>query len=234
MNIDLIQNIEPLLRLLLAAFLGAIIGLERNLQGRAAGLRTHLLVSLGSALFTIISISFSETIRNSNSPIPADPARIAAQIVTGIGFLGAGAIIKFGINIRGLTTATCLWIAAAVGMAAGGGFYILGIFATFISLVTLLFLGKIDKFFSKNSYRLITIVTPANEDVSDIVKIVDKFSLKILYLDRDINIEKDTCTLRFSIKIKHKGYTDMLYKRIFVSIRNSNTIIKQIKWDHRD
>src|SRR5881397_273893 len=102
------------LRLLLAAILGALIGLEREIHDHPAGMRTHLLVSLGSAGFTALSIYAF--------PAPgADPARVAAQIVTGIGFLGAGAILKQGVTIHGLTTAASLWVVAAVGMAAGAG-----------------------------------------------------------------------------------------------------------------
>ena len=97
---------DLIIRMLLASLLGGLIGLERDLHGRAAGLRTHLLVSLGAAVFTILSELVS---RNSaGTGIMTDPGRIAAQIVTGIGFLGAGVIIKEGVNVRGLTTAACL------------------------------------------------------------------------------------------------------------------------------
>jgi putative Mg2+ transporter-C (MgtC) family protein len=115
---------EALLRLALAAVLGGLIGIERELREREAGLRTHLLVSLGSCLFTIVSAyGFHEFLASGESVVRADPTRIAAQIVTGIGFLGAGAIIRQGLSVRGLTTAATLWIVAAVGLAAGAGYY---------------------------------------------------------------------------------------------------------------
>jgi putative Mg2+ transporter-C (MgtC) family protein len=129
---------EVLLRLALAAALGAAIGLERELREREAGLRTHLLVSLGSALFTIVSAyGFHAFLASGQSVVRADPSRIAAQIVTGIGFLGAGAIIRQGLSVRGLTTAATLWVVAAIGLATGAGYYSAAIVTTVLVLVSL-------------------------------------------------------------------------------------------------
>ena len=129
---------EVFLRLALAAALGAAIGFERELREREAGLRTHLLVCLGSALFTIISAyGFHEFLTSGGAVVRTDPTRIAAQIVTGIGFLGAGAIIRQGISVRGLTTAATLWVAAAIGMAAGAGYYPGAVIGTVLTLIAL-------------------------------------------------------------------------------------------------
>jgi putative Mg2+ transporter-C (MgtC) family protein len=129
---------ESLLRLALAAALGGVIGIERELREREAGLRTHLLVALGSALFTIASAyGFHAFLASGQSVIRADPTRIAAQIVTGIGFLGAGAIIRQGLSVRGLTTAATLWVVAAVGLAAGAGYYSAAVIATALVLLAL-------------------------------------------------------------------------------------------------
>jgi putative Mg2+ transporter-C (MgtC) family protein len=115
---------EALARLAVAGGLGAAVGSERELRDREAGIRTHLLVSLGSALFTIVSAyGFREFLTSGDNIVRADPTRIAAQIVTGIGFLGAGAIIRSGLSVRGLTTAATLWVVAAIGMASGAGYY---------------------------------------------------------------------------------------------------------------
>ena len=123
---------EVLLRLFVAAALGAAIGLEREWRERQAGLRTHLLVCVGSALFTLVSAyGFS------NFGARVDPTRIAAQIVTGIGFLGAGAIIRQGLSVRGLTTAATLWLVAAIGMAIGAGYWAGALIATAGALITL-------------------------------------------------------------------------------------------------
>jgi putative Mg2+ transporter-C (MgtC) family protein len=124
---------DTLLRVVAAAALGGAIGLERELDEKAAGLRTHLLVSLGAALFTLVgAYGFAEFPRSS-----IDPSRIAAQIVTGIGFLGAGVIFRQGFAVRGLTTAASLWLVAAVGMAAGAGFWKGAVIATGAGLVSL-------------------------------------------------------------------------------------------------
>jgi len=131
---------EVLLRVAVAAVLGAAIGFEREIREREAGLRTHLLVSVGSALFTIVSAyGFADVIENTDPAalVRYDPSRIAAQIVSGIGFLGAGAIIRQGGSIRGLTTAATLWLVAAIGMAAGAGYYSGAVITTLVALVAL-------------------------------------------------------------------------------------------------
>ncbi|HEV8489487.1 MAG TPA: MgtC/SapB family protein [Candidatus Limnocylindrales bacterium] len=116
---ELVAQFDLSLRLLLAAALGALIGVEREIHGHPAGMRTHLLVALGAAIFTVLSIyGFGQP-----GQAGLDPSRIAAQIVSGIGFLGAGAILKEGATIRGLTTAASLWATAAVGLAAGAAQY---------------------------------------------------------------------------------------------------------------
>jgi len=126
-------ELEMALRLLLAALFGAAVGFERKQAEKPAGLRTLSLVSVGAAMFTIASlIAFPG----------ADPARVAAQIVTGIGFLGAGTILRSGLNVHGLTTAASIWAVAAVGIAVGAGMYVLSAVATLLMLIILHFLPK--------------------------------------------------------------------------------------------
>ena len=127
-----------LLRLAIAAALAGAVGLERELDEKAAGLRTHILVALGSALFTLVSAyGFREFLTSGQAIVRADPSRIAAQIVTGIGFLGAGVIFRQGASVRGLTTAASLWVVAAIGMAAGAGYWQGAVIATGAALVSL-------------------------------------------------------------------------------------------------
>jgi putative Mg2+ transporter-C (MgtC) family protein len=129
---------EVLLRLVLAGILGGAIGAEREIREREAGLRTHMLVAIGAALFTIVSAyAWSDFTFSAQSGITYDPTRIAAQIVTGIGFLGAGAIIRQGLSVRGLTTAASLWVVAAIGIAAGAGYYSGAVITTIVVLVSL-------------------------------------------------------------------------------------------------
>jgi len=129
---------EGCLRLLVVVVLAGAVGLERELRDQEAGLRTHMLVGLGSALFIIVgNFSWSELDFGNQVGIVLDPSRVVAYVITGIGFLGAGTIIRHGINIKGLTTAASLWVVAAVGVAIGAGDYGLGVFATAIVLLSL-------------------------------------------------------------------------------------------------
>ncbi len=215
--------------MLLASLLGGLIGLERDLHGRAAGLRTHLLVSLGAAVFTILSELVS---RNSaGTGIMADPGRIAAQIVTGIGFLGAGVIIKEGVNVRGLTTAACLWVAAAIGMAAGSGNYVIGIFTTVMALIGLIFFKFLERLYPKDSYRILSISTPIEADVSQIIEIVKKHHLKILNCNVEKNYEKGTLLTRLSIRLFQRGITDKLAHKIIDSLEGSSLTLNEVKWE---
>jgi putative Mg2+ transporter-C (MgtC) family protein len=127
-----------LLRIVVAAALGGAVGIERELRDHDAGFRTHMLVAVGSALFTIVSAyAFRDFLVGGGAVVRADPTRIAAQIVTGIGFLGAGAIIRQGFSVRGLTTAATLWVVAAIGMAVGAGYYDGAVITTAVVLVSL-------------------------------------------------------------------------------------------------
>ena len=137
----MITDIQVASRLFFAAVLGGVIGFERQKHNkRIAGLRTHILVTVGSALIMLVSIYLFETYEGRAS---VDPARIAAGVVTGIGFLGAGTIIRSGENVQGLTTAASLWTVSGIGLAVGCGFYIAGCAASIIALATLYLLRKI-------------------------------------------------------------------------------------------
>jgi putative Mg2+ transporter-C (MgtC) family protein len=124
-------------RMLIAAILGAAIGLEREVHEHPAGMRTHLLVALGSAIFTELSIYGFAGIGGAADAPSIDPSRVAAQVVSGVGFLGAGAILKYGTSIRGLTTAASLWTVAAIGMAAGAGEWLIALVGTLIVVFSL-------------------------------------------------------------------------------------------------
>jgi putative Mg2+ transporter-C (MgtC) family protein len=140
-----LSDAELVSRLLTAALLGSLIGFERELRHKTAGLRTNILISIGSALFTLMSYEFAAEVPG------ADPGRVAAQIVTGIGFLGAGAIIRRDGGVQGLTTAATVWVNAAVGVAAGGGEYHLAFIATFVTVAVLLVLHPIEAFIERRS-----------------------------------------------------------------------------------
>ncbi len=148
---------EAVLRILAAILLGAVIGFERELSMHPAGLRTHILVCMGAAVFTILSVSdlthglsFSDGaielgLNESNYRIVRDPGRIAAQIVTGIGFIGGGAVLRHGATVRGLTTAASLWMVASIGMLLGTGYFALSAISTVLAITVLFLLGKLGR-----------------------------------------------------------------------------------------
>lgn len=144
MHESILSALDISLRLGIAALLGGLIGLEREAHGKEAGLRTHALVSLGSALIMIVSIEIFENYRQVAS---VDPSRIAAQVVSGVGFLGAGAILRSGQGIKGLTTAAGLWASSGIGLACGLGFYPPALITTALTLFILVIFSKVDRYF---------------------------------------------------------------------------------------
>ncbi len=141
------QYTEITVRLFLAALLGGLVGLEREQSNRPAGFRTHILVCVGSALIMLISMyGFEDFIAQHKGRVVADPARLAAQVVSGIGFLGAGTILVHGFAVRGLTTAASLWVVAGIGLALGAGFYYGALLATGLVLLSLIVLNRLDHY----------------------------------------------------------------------------------------
>jgi putative Mg2+ transporter-C (MgtC) family protein len=134
---------DLVLRLLLAAALGALIGLEREYRQKPAGLRTNILIAVGSALFTLMSTQLGHG--------AGTPDRVAAQIVTGVGFLGGGAILRSRTSVHGMTTAATIWVNAAIGMAAGAGEALIATVATLITLVVLVVLQPIEAYFDRRA-----------------------------------------------------------------------------------
>jgi putative Mg2+ transporter-C (MgtC) family protein len=223
------------MRLIIASILGGIIGLERDIHGRAAGLRTNMLISLGAAVFMIISeaiaVSFSNTI--GESVLRADPSRIGAQIITGIGFLGAGAIIKSGFSVRGLTTAACIWISSGIGMSAGAGFFDLSVVATIISLFSLIILNKVEKIYAKDSYRILEIETSSDTKISDLLNVIKQKDIKILYFDNKIDYINKKMSIRLTLKTHYKDITDKLSHVIIKDLEHTGAPIYTIHWLHQ-
>lgn len=136
---------DLLLRVIAGTMLGAVIGYERRIHRRPAGLRTHLLVALASSVFMVVStnfVYFQHYVRD--DLIAVDPSRIAASVVTGVGFLGGGAILRTGVNVQGLTTAAGLWLCAAIGLSAGAGMYVVSVFSTVLGVVALTLLRQLE------------------------------------------------------------------------------------------
>jgi len=193
-------------KLLLAALLGAIIGLEREIHGRPAGFRTHLLVSLGACLFVITSIHFYTVFGNfsGTQPVGVDPGRVAAQVVAGIGFLGAGAIIREKYSVRGLTTAACLWIAAAIGVACGVGLFGISIVVAILSLLSLLLLKKVELRLTRDTYIYLRLWC---EDRPGITTLIDAGleSCNIHPLHASIEKNISTAELHLMYQVRHSS-----------------------------
>jgi len=133
---------DPFTGIICAAILGSLIGLEREIHGQPAGLRTHMILAVGAAVAAIISISYSQFL--SNPDLPSDPGRIVAQVVSGVGFLGAGAIMKAGVTVKGLTTASSLWTTAIIGIACGSKYYDLACFTTIVVILILSLISYLE------------------------------------------------------------------------------------------
>lgn len=168
-------------RILLAAFLGAIIGIEREIKNRAAGFRTHIIVSVGACLIMLIGI---EGIGEISNNIGRDTARMAAQVVSGIGFLGAGTILQTKDGVSGLTTAATLWLSAAIGLAVGIGFYEGAVIATIICLVTLISLKGVSDFINDMTTKsYIMVFDTDNFDEESFLDFASKEGVEVRKLD---------------------------------------------------
>jgi len=152
---------EYVVRLVIALLIGGAIGLEREFKGKPAGMRTNILICVGSCLIMIVSIEIART-----APQTADPARIAAQVVTGIGFLGAGTIIRSRFHIVGLTTAATIWALSAIGLAIGAGYLLLSAIVAFLITVTLVFIGYVEERLEmKRSFHVVQVTIERGEGV---------------------------------------------------------------------
>jgi putative Mg2+ transporter-C (MgtC) family protein len=232
---DFILSHEPwnlLVRILVAAALGGILGIERDIHGRQAGLRTHLLVSAGAALFFILSthIATFDVIVPPEFTKVTDPGRIAAQIVTGIGFLGAGVILKEGLTVIGLTTAACLWISAAIGMASGAGLYVIATSTTVMALFSLILLRWFERFYRKDIYRGLMVSIPNEADVKQVIDMVKSKEVIITFFGLERDYETQTTVVRMSLRLFYKGNVDKLSHLIVEKLEQSHIPLKAIKW----
>lgn len=201
---------EILLRLGLAALLGMIIGYERERQNQPAGLRTHAILAIGSCLAMTISINIAMQFY---PDVPnGDPGRIAAQVVSGIGFLGAGAILRYGTNVKGLTTATSLWTIAIVGLAVGAGHYFSAVGTTAALLIVLVILNLLEKRLIR-SYQTISVLVTAHANpnlVDELYVIFKQLNKKVLSLSVESNPQNADQTVTMVVKtIENDPMTDI-------------------------
>jgi len=195
---------EIVLRLLLAALLGACVGLERELRNQPAGLRTHIILALGATLAMCISINLAMEFRP-YAP-NGDPARLAAQVISGIGFLGAGAILRYGTNVRGLTTAISLWTIAIVGLGVGAGHYFSAIATSILLLVALIVLDELEKRFTQGStIRLVSLkALDRPQLVDELKRELTEHDIEVKSINVTKNIKKKEVKLEATIMVLNK------------------------------
>jgi putative Mg2+ transporter-C (MgtC) family protein len=192
-------------KLLLGTLLGGIIGFERQTHGRAAGFRTQLLVCVSCVLLMIISEGYYIQSRTSSEFIRLDPTRIAAGAMTGVGFLGAGVIIKTGASVQGLTTAACIWIVSAIGLAIGAGQYIAAISGFVITFISLWFLRILETRMPRTIYKYVTLVTDDAGDEKTIREMFEEQGFTITKMDYTITFPEKEKTYMFTIAGKHSS-----------------------------
>ena len=213
--------ISYFLRLILACVLGGMIGLERDLHGRNAGIRTNMLVCVGAALFTIVSISVQG----------ADPSRIAAQIVCGIGFLGAGAILKDGFNVRGLTTAAYMWFIAAVGISCGLGQWVLSSVGAIGVLGLTISVKCMERMLPRRLSMHIKMECASEEVFHTVQQYLKDFikSFKLYSLDVKYNVATGNYTLAFWLDMDYKSSQVELCNQILSQMKGISPDLKNIQ-----
>ncbi len=220
----MVNQLEMVLRLIFAAVLAGLIGYEREIHGRLAGFRTHILVCVGSTLIMLTSMSIFDLYRGVATP---DPGRIAAQVVSGIGFLGAGTIIRFKASVRGLTTAASLWTVAGIGLAVGSGLYVPATVTTIIVLLTLFFLNIFEKsLIRKDWYKVMEIETKAGtSQLEEIRSVLSDYDAEI----KDFDVKKSSSADHMMLKISVKLVTNEHDGEIISKMRQLDGV-KRVNW----
>ncbi|HPF00425.1 MAG: MgtC/SapB family protein [Bacteroidales bacterium] len=220
MNSIFLQELDPqidtwdvILRLFLSFIAGLIIGIERGRHKQVLSLRPHILIAVGSTLVMLISIYMPQVFGADKN---YDPGRIAAQVVSGIGFLGAGAIIRMGVNVKGLTTATTIWVASAIGLAIGAGFYLAALFAVVAILLVLIFIDHLEKnVFRESLYKVVTVKFDGVEDrKEDVVAVLKKHQVRILTINTEKDFDKQQSRLYFQVHIAMHADTEKICNQI--------------------
>lgn len=200
-------------RLIISFILGGLIGVERQLRRRDAGMRTFTLICVGSAAAMLISIWIPQTYTNF---LNGDPGRIAAQVLTGIGFLGAGAIIQNRGSIQGLTTAACIWVVAVIGLAAGAGMFMAATVTTGATLFVLLSMEKLEKrMFLDGVNKILTITcSTSTPELKKIREIVQSKNIYIVSFSYENDYEKQISTITYKVNVKSKSSYSVLFAEI--------------------
>jgi putative Mg2+ transporter-C (MgtC) family protein len=201
----MVTQAEIIYRLLIGTLIGGIIGYERQIHGRPAGFRTHILVCISSVLLMLVSEYYHYLSALNPEYLRVDPGRIAAGAMTGVGFIGAGVVLKTGVTIQGLTTAACIWVVSAIGLSIGSGLYLAGILTFFITIVTLSLLRGAERKMPKLSSRFLTITADENANEEEITLLIAEAGLYVTNLDYEKSSEDRTAVFYFTVNFHNKG-----------------------------
>ncbi len=199
-------------RVAVAFLLGGLIGLEREWHRQSAGLRTHIVITLGSTILTILSIWVPQEYTHFQS---SDPARIAAQIVSGIGFLGGGAIFRYGVNVRGLTTAASIWVVAGIGMAVGVGMYAVAVVGTGFVLFALFVMIPFEKrLFPAFARRTLEVVTHGERvSTSRVFSLLEETGIEVKAVDVSQSFQEKTIRFALTVEVPEEFDWDRFYRQ---------------------
>jgi putative Mg2+ transporter-C (MgtC) family protein len=210
---------EALLRIGWSVLVGAVVGLEREFTQKSAGLRTHILVCMGAAVFTVLSvidltsgtlITQDAHFENIHYSINRDPARICAQVVSGIGFIGGGAVLRYGASVRGLTTAASLWLMAALGMLCGSGHYVLSGIVSGVAFLVLFIIGRLERVLFKKHIKTMNrarlLITAEAGQTEHLQEWVEKYlGNELLEVTSTTSPEADITTLTYVVDMQYRG-----------------------------
>ena len=204
--------IDMLIRIALAGILGGLIGMERQMRAKEAGLRTHILVGIGSAMFMLVSkYGFADMLTSEH--VALDPSRVAAQVVSGMGFLGAGTIMIQKQVVKGLTTAAGLWVTAAIGLVIGSGMYEIGIYGTVLALVVLEVFRRLSHFLIGKHHTLLVYLKP--KSVPLVLLVMQREGIRygnVTVINRDE--ESGLCELSVQVTLSRKANDAHLYDKV--------------------
>lgn len=210
---------EIIFRVVIGALLGALVGLEREMRGQVAGFRTHTLVAMGATLFTLVSLYGFEPFFDDagDRPYTFDPSRVAAQIVVGIGFLGAGAIMRHGSSVKGLTTAASLWVVAAMGMAVGAGFWAGALAVSFMLLVVLRGFRPAEKqlmrWFYPEDAKLTISIDPHTLDSAQLIHDLEEEDIRVRQIT-SVRSAQEVMKLTIAIGTTRRASANEIVERI--------------------
>ncbi len=222
---------DILIRLGLSFLAGLIIGLERGRHKQILSLRPHILICIGSTLVMLLSIYLPQEFGFEKN---FDPGRIAAQVVSGIGFLGAGAIIKMGVNVKGITTATTIWVAAAIGLAIGAGLYFAAFTAVALILLVLILIDQLEKsLFRESLYKVIHVSYSSLEDLKEqMIPVLKAHRVRILTINVEKDYENGVSNIHFHVHIAVHTDTELLCR--LISQQCNTNQLRYVKFQNMD